>query len=77
MGQDALALWKKIKAKGERGTTLYLRLFVFFAFFVVALVLAFLLILNIAGVFHIGIHKSQAWFENELEHLSQDISNDY
>ena len=77
MVQDALALWKKIKAKGERGTTLYLRLFVFFAFFVVALVLAFLLILNIAGVFHIGIHKSQAWFENELEHLSQDISNDY
>ena len=33
MVQDALALWKKIKAKGERGTTLYLRLFVFFAFF--------------------------------------------
>lgn len=68
---------KRRKLRGEKGTTLYLRLFVFFACFTVSLVLVFLLILNLAGVFHIGTHKNQAWFENELEHLTQDISTDY
>lgn len=75
--KDAMTLWKNRKLRKGKGAALYTRLFAFFAFFILALVLAFLLILNVSDVFHYGEHKSRVWFENELEHLSQDISADY
>ena len=75
--KDVMTLWRNRKLRKGKGAALYPRLFAFFAFFILALVLAFLLILNISDVFHFGEHKSRVWFENELEHLSQDISADY
>lgn len=77
MFKDAITLWKKIRLRGEKGTPLYLRLFLLFSFFILSLVLAFLLLLNTAGFFHAGTHKSEVWFQNELEHLFQDVSVDY
>ena len=75
--KDALTLWKNRKLRKGKGAALYTRLFLFFAFFILALVLAVLLILNLSDVFRSGEHRSQAWFENELEHLAQDISLDF
>ena len=75
--KDAMTLWKNRKLRKGKGAALYPRLFAFFAFFILALVLAFLLILNVSDVFHYGEHKSRVWFENEMEHLSHDISADY
>lgn len=75
--KDALTLWENRKLRKNKGTALYPRLFAFFAFFTITLVLAFLLILNVSDVFHYGEHKSRIWFENELEHLTQDLSADY
>ena len=75
--KDAMILWKNRKLRKGKGAALYPRLFAFFAFFILALVLAFLLILNVSDVFHAGEHKSRIWFENELEHLSHDICADY
>ena len=75
--KDAMTLWKNRKLRKGKGAALYPRLFAFFAFFILALVLAFLLILNVSGVFRSGEHKSRVWFENELEHLTQDLSADY
>lgn len=75
--KDALTLWKNRKLRRGKGAALYTRLFLFFAFFILALVLAVLLILNLSDVFRSGEHKSRAWFENELEHLAQDIYFDF
>ena len=75
--RDALILWKNRKLRKNRGVALYPRLFAFFALFILALVLAFLLILNVSDVFHYGEHKSRIWFENEMEHLTQDLSASY
>lgn len=75
--KDAMILWKNRKLRKGKGAALYPRLFAFFAFFILTLVLSFLLILNVSDVFHYGEHKSRVWFENEMEHLSQDISADY
>ena len=75
--KDALTLWKDRRLRRGKGAALYTRLFLFFAFFILALVLAVLLILNLSGVFRSGEHRSRAWFENELEHLAQDISLDF
>ena len=75
--RDAIILWKNRKLRKGKGTALYSRLFAFFAFFILALVLAFLLILSVSGISRSGAHKNRVWFENELEHLAQDLSADY
>lgn len=75
--KDALILWNSRKLRKGKGTALYPRLFAFFVFFILALVLAFLLILNVSDVFHFGEQKCRFWFGNELEHLSHDLSADY
>lgn len=75
--KDAIILWKNRKLRKGKGAALYPRLFAFFAFFILALVLCFLLILSVSGVSRAGEHKSRVWFENELEHLAQDLSADY
>lgn len=75
--KDAMILWKNRKLRRGKGAALYPRLFAFFAFFILALVLAFLLILSVSGVSRSGEHRSRVWFENELEHLAQDLSADY
>lgn len=75
--KDAMILWKSRKLRKGKGAALYPRLFAFFAFFILALVLAFLLILNVTDVFHSGEHKSRVWFENELDHLAHNLSADY
>lgn len=75
--KDALILWKNRKLRKGKGAALYPRLFAFFAFFILALVLAFLLILSVSGFSRAGEHKSRVWFENEMEHLAQDLSADY
>lgn len=75
--KDAITLWKNRKLRRGKGAALYPRLFAFFAFFILALVLCFLLILSVSGVSRSGEHKSRVWFQNELEHLTQDLSADY
>lgn len=75
--KDAMILWKNRRLRRGKGAALYPRLFAFFAFFILALVLAFLLILSVSGVSRSGEHKSRVWFQNELEHFTQDLSADY
>ncbi|MCC8026684.1 MAG: helix-turn-helix transcriptional regulator [Clostridium sp.] len=75
--KDAMILWKNRRLRRGKGAALYPRLFAFFAFFILALVLCFLLILSVSGVSRSGEHKSRVWFQNELEHFTQDLSADY
>lgn len=76
MMQDALALWRKVRSHSAKGTSLYLRLFAFFALFVTALMAAVLLFLNFGGFLNRGNSRNQVWFANELEHFSQDVEKD-
>ena len=75
MVQEALLLWRR--PKGEKMASLQLRLFAFFALFILILALAFYFIMLVFGVFDEGAAKSRVWTENELNHLTGGVSADF
>lgn len=72
---DAAVLWRK--ARRERSTSLHLRLFAFFALFLVAVVSGFLLLLLACGVFDSAGKESRLWMERELDSVAAEIAQDY
>lgn len=75
MFHEALVLIKQ--SKGERPSSLQVRLFTFFALFILVLASLFILLLLLFGVFSVGEKENQAWMENELSHLYGEISTDF
>ena len=57
--------------------SLRLRLFAFFFLFLVAVMSGVLIIMLISGVFQAGIRGTRSLLENELEHISQDVYQDF
>ena len=77
MLRDAYLLWKRTRDRREKGTTLYLRLFSFFAFMAAALLAAVCLVLTFTGFFRHGVRKNQVWFESELKHVTTDVRQNF
>ena len=75
MFRDALLLLRR--SRGERATSLQVRLFAFFALFAVALVGTGFLALMLAGVFNTAEPRHNAWLDAENIHLHGGISSDY
>lgn len=75
MMREALFLWRR--PTGEKTTSLQLRLFAFFALFILILALAFYFLMAVSGVFNAGAKESRAWTENELNHLTGSVSFDF
>lgn len=70
MLREAVLLWRK--SKGEKTISLQLRLFAFFALFILVLALSFLLIMMLSGGFDSGSRECRVWMDNELEHLTSN-----
>ncbi|MDD3192556.1 MAG: LuxR C-terminal-related transcriptional regulator [Oscillospiraceae bacterium] len=77
MIRDALALWKQTRLSDKKGSSMHLRLFAFFSFFIASLVIAFLFLMMFAGMFDRGVKESRLWAENELDHLVTNASSDF
>lgn len=77
MLSNAYALWKEIKKSKKEGTSLRLRLFIFLAFFLFAILSGLLIILLLSGILNGGLRESKTWTENELTHLSTNVSTMY
>ena len=70
-------LKQELKKPSINGTPMILRLFLFLIVLVLTIFLGVIAILFITGTFTAGMSESQRMFENELLHVSQDISNQY
>ncbi|MGI6085738.1 MAG: response regulator transcription factor [Acetivibrionales bacterium] len=70
-------LWNRIKKLSKEGRTLRRRLIVFSALFIITFIIAVFSILLISGVFKIGNKETKTLFENELNHIANDIYKDY
>lgn len=70
-------LWDRIKKVIKEGRTLRRRLIIFSVLFIVTFIIAVFSILLISGVFNIGNKETKTLFENELNHLANDIYKDY
>lgn len=77
MLKDALDLWKESRKGGNGGTSLRMRLLVFFLVFLLAVISGFLLIFSITGNFNSKLNECHRWTENELDHVSQNVNNDF
>lgn len=75
MLRDAVLLWRR--SREEKKTSLQVRLFAFFALFILILALAFYLIMMVSGVFDAGTAEGCVWTENELKHLTGSVSSDF
>ncbi|MEA5059945.1 MAG: hypothetical protein EOM66_00180 [Clostridia bacterium] len=75
MLREAFLVWRT--SKDQRTTSLQLRLFAFFSLFILALGLALYFVMAISGVFDAGATESRVWVENELEHLTSNVSTDF
>lgn len=75
MLREALMLRRRLK--GEKTTSLQLRLFIFFALFILILALAFCFIMTMSGVFDVGTKESRIWTTNELAHLTDNVTSDF
>ena len=69
--------WQRIKNLGKEGRSLRQRLFIFSMLFLMTLLAAVFVILLICGVFNIGERETKILLENDLNHISDDIYNDY
>lgn len=69
--------WKKIIRMSNDGRTLRQRLVIFSILFLVTIITAVFVILLITGVFNIGNSETKTLFENELNHISDDIYRDF
>ncbi|HBQ25860.1 MAG TPA: hypothetical protein DD791_05665 [Syntrophomonas sp.] len=70
-------LKQEFKKPGINGTPMILRLFLFLIVLVLTIFLGVIAILFITGTFTAGMSESERMFENELLHVSQDISKQY
>lgn len=70
-------LWDRIKKLSKEGRSLRRRLTIFLTLFIVTFLIAVFSILLISGVFNIGNKETKTLFENELNHIADDIQKDY
>lgn len=68
---------KTIRQLNHSFFTLRFRMIAFFLLFLVTVVTGFLFILLITGSFRADIRETKRLFKNELNHIQQDITNDY
>lgn len=73
--KEALLLLRGLK--GERKTSLQIRLFIFLACFVLGLAMAFILLLMMTGVFNAGEKENRQWLENEISHIAESVYADF
>ena len=73
---NPIRLLRQARAAGRSGLTLQRRLFVFLLLFLVAVMSGIFLILLATGAFSTGLRQSQVLLENELTHLSANLSKD-
>jgi DNA-binding CsgD family transcriptional regulator len=71
---EALLLLRR--SRGERTTSLHVRLFAFFALFATALVGAGCLVLSLFGVWNVAEKEGRSWLETEMGRLSNSVSQD-
>lgn len=75
--QPFARLWKALRRPGKSGVSFRLYLFVLMLLFLLAVMTGISLILLATGSFSTGIRANRLWMENELFHLSQNISEDF
>ena len=74
----AVKNYKEIMKQMENtGLSMQLRLFLFFFLFLIVVMLGVLIILIGTGSFRAGVDKNHALFENELNHLSQAVYDEF
>lgn len=69
--------WKRIKNLSKEGRSMRQRHIIFSILFLITLFTAVFFILLITGVFNIGNSETIALFENELNHIENNIYTDY
>lgn len=74
---DFKLILTELRKNGKNGISLRLRLLAFLSVLVITIVLAFLLILMLLGVFSNGRSESRKLIENELLDLSKDVYADF
>ena len=77
MLKDALDLWKESYKKFNGGTSLRMRLLIFFLVFLLAVVSGFLLIFSFTGFFSYKWSECHDWTGNELYRIAQNTYSDF
>lgn len=65
------------RAVREKEISLQIRLFTFFALFVLTIASAFVMILMVTGVFDAGENENIRWLKSEMGHLHEGVNTDF
>ncbi|MGB4658274.1 MAG: LuxR C-terminal-related transcriptional regulator [Mobilitalea sp.] len=75
--RNSKTILTELRRSGEKGISLRLRLLAFLSVLVITIVLAFLMVLMIIGVFSNGRSESRKLIENELLDLNKEVYADF